>query len=446
VPNTESTIQAAPPKAGPSGRTQVAAWLLILIVVSFLVVRNQRNISSANDNLARGLRMKLIAQEAIAVNASFLANSDSKTRVSSLIQLIANEAREPDERLDAAILAGYIQGPSAMEKYAAGPARNTPAVMADLDVIRTIYDKGTAGLNDTDRERLITRHGYFADLALASGSMADPQARKSIESSAQRILVSVVAMAVGLLVLFLTSIALLVAAVVCWRNGRLRRHLAVPSGSDAVYVEAFAIYLVLFIAIALAASLFNVASLNWNWLAWLILPVVITWIARRSRISGDWRAALGWYSGSGWFREVGAGIAGYVACIPFIAVGLAISAILIRVTGTTPSSSIIRYLHGNMLGLYAIVCVYAPVLEETMFRGALFHYLRGRWSWPMSAALVSLIFAMIHPQGWVAVPALAGIAMVLAGLREWRGTLIAPMAAHAFNNFIAISVALAFFR
>jgi membrane protease YdiL (CAAX protease family) len=51
---------------------------------------------------------------------------------------------------------------------------------------------------------------------------------------------------------------------------------------------------------------------------------------------------------------------------------------------------------------------------------------------------VSVIFAAIHPQGWVAIPVLGGIAMMLAGLREWRGSLIASMTAHAINNGVAV--------
>jgi len=77
-----------------------------------------------------------------------------------------------------------------------------------------------------------------------------------------------------------------------------------------------------------------------------------------------------------------------------------------------------------------------------MFRGVLLHHLRQRWPFLVSAPIVSFIFAMLHPQGWIAVPALVAIAMVLAGLREWRGSLIAPMAAHGFNNFLAVTVAL----
>jgi membrane protease YdiL (CAAX protease family) len=81
-----------------------------------------------------------------------------------------------------------------------------------------------------------------------------------------------------------------------------------------------------------------------------------------------------------------------------------------------------------------------------MFRGALFHHLRRRRPWLVSAPLTALIFAMLHPQGWVTVPALGSIAIVLAGLREWRGSIIAPMAAHALNNFLAVTLAVVLLR
>jgi membrane protease YdiL (CAAX protease family) len=99
-----------------------------------------------------------------------------------------------------------------------------------------------------------------------------------------------------------------------------------------------------------------------------------------------------------------------------------------------------------VFGLYLLVSVFAPVMEETMFRGALFHHLRRRWGWAVSAPIVAFIFAVIHPQGWVAVPVLGSIALVLAALREWRGSLIAPMVAHACNNFIVLTLALAVLR
>ena len=45
-----------------------------------------------------------------------------------------------------------------------------------------------------------------------------------------------------------------------------------------------------------------------------------------------------------------------------------------------------------------------------------------------------MIFAAIHPQGWAAIPVLGCIGFNLAMIRQWRGSLIAPIAAHALNN------------
>jgi membrane protease YdiL (CAAX protease family) len=51
----------------------------------------------------------------------------------------------------------------------------------------------------------------------------------------------------------------------------------------------------------------------------------------------------------------------------------------------------------KLVALYVLVCGFAPVMEETMFRGALFHHLRRRWGWLGSASVVAVIFAIIHP-------------------------------------------------
>jgi membrane protease YdiL (CAAX protease family) len=59
---------------------------------------------------------------------------------------------------------------------------------------------------------------------------------------------------------------------------------------------------------------------------------------------------------------------------------------------------------------------------------------RARLPFIVAALLVAFIFAVIHPQGLAAVPALMGIAIVLAALREWRGSIVAPVVAHAINN------------
>jgi membrane protease YdiL (CAAX protease family) len=64
----------------------------------------------------------------------------------------------------------------------------------------------------------------------------------------------------------------------------------------------------------------------------------------------------------------------------------------------------------------------------------LFGYFRRHVSWIASGILSALLFAMIHPQGWLGAPAIGMIGFTLSALREWRGSLIASMSAHALNN------------
>jgi membrane protease YdiL (CAAX protease family) len=54
--------------------------------------------------------------------------------------------------------------------------------------------------------------------------------------------------------------------------------------------------------------------------------------------------------------------------------------------------------------------------------------------------LVSFVFAAIHPQGWVAIPALMSIAVGMNLLREWRGSLIPSMVVHGLSNGIVVSM------
>ncbi|MGN6728054.1 MAG: CPBP family glutamic-type intramembrane protease [Tepidisphaeraceae bacterium] len=53
-----------------------------------------------------------------------------------------------------------------------------------------------------------------------------------------------------------------------------------------------------------------------------------------------------------------------------------------------------------------------------------------------------MIFASIHPQGWAAIPALASIGLVLALIRQWRGSLVPSMVAHALHNGALLGVVL----
>jgi membrane protease YdiL (CAAX protease family) len=248
----------------------------------------------------------------------------------------------------------------------------------------------------------------------------------------------------------MVSLGLLIAGIVLIVKGRIQSLYVPDPSASAAFLEVFALYLVLFFVVfGLVRRAFGWTNLNWEWLTWLIIPIVMIWAVRQGVTIDKCRMALGWHRGRGWGREIVAGLAGYLAGLVFLALGLVITALLIKLTNASPRNWLAPMLSGNawhVLALYGLVSVFAPVIEETMFRGALFHYLRGRWRWAISATIVTSIFALMHPQGWVAFPALGAIAMVLAALREWRGSIIAPMAAHAFNNFIVLTLALVLLR
>jgi membrane protease YdiL (CAAX protease family) len=89
--------------------------------------------------------------------------------------------------------------------------------------------------------------------------------------------------------------------------------------------------------------------------------------------------------------------------------------------------------------------VAAPLVEETMFRGVFYRHLReatrggGFLLSVLASGLVSgFIFAVIHPQGALAVPVLMGLAFGFAIGREWRGSLLSCMVAHGVHNGILV--------
>jgi hypothetical protein len=190
--------------------------------------------------------------------------------------------------------------------------------------------------------------------------------------------------------------------------------------------------------------LFPNAGLSLTFVLFALLPVAWVYLRLRGVGWGDMMRGLGWYRCPGGFwREVGVGIYGYVAGLPVLALGMLATWYLMKLTGNRATHPITNEPvdhAGQVLQLVLLACVGAPIVEETMFRGALLGHLRARFGWWISAPVVSLIFVAIHPQGWVAIPVLGAIALVLAGLREWRGSLVASMTAHAMNNGVAVAL------
>ena len=97
--------------------------------------------------------------------------------------------------------------------------------------------------------------------------------------------------------------------------------------------------------------------------------------------------------------------------------------------------------------MFLLACVLAPIMEEIAFRGLLYRHLRDAtraWTFGFlfSAFVVCTLFAIVHPQGALAVPLLASLAGGFVLAREWRGTLIPSIIAHGLNNALILTFAI----
>ena len=79
--------------------------------------------------------------------------------------------------------------------------------------------------------------------------------------------------------------------------------------------------------------------------------------------------------------------------------------------------------------------IYAPIVEEAFFRGALYRELRRSLKWFGATVVVAVAFTAVHYVGtWSRLLHLLLIGFVLCVLREWRDSLAAPMVMHLALN------------
>jgi membrane protease YdiL (CAAX protease family) len=172
------------------------------------------------------------------------------------------------------------------------------------------------------------------------------------------------------------------------------------------------------------------------------------------------RRDIGWTSGRLRAAEPLMGVVCYAMAVPLLVVGLIVTLVMMAVATqlgllgevggefdptVAPSHPVVNLVaHGGWLQwvqILLLASVAAPIVEETMFRGVLYAHLRGATqrfgtglSVLASALINGVVFAVIHPQGLLAVPALTAIAVGFSLTREWRGSLIPSMIAHGVHN------------
>ncbi|MCH2139823.1 MAG: CPBP family intramembrane metalloprotease [Phycisphaerales bacterium] len=341
-----------------------------------------------------------------------------------------------------------------------------PVENTELEVLREDLDRLYAGdASQAMRSRIEEQMGWFGKLAVAG--MKDPPERAEALSPFIKpaILLATTMMAVvgGIGLFGLAGLVGLVVLLVAAIKGSLTNHLKALQ-NESVYAETFAIWLIGFQVLMLLAALLGTSlSASWSMLpslaAFLASLGVLLWPLMRGRSWHAVRTEIGWTCGNGVIRECLCGVAGYAMAIPIAAIGLLLTVFLIFVasSGDDGGSSVAHPIVGELadggitlrIQILVLAVIIAPLVEETLFRGLLYRHLRsvtGRWALAWSVVLSSLvsglIFAMIHPQGILAIPALTSLAIAFALAREWRGSLIAPMVMHGLSNGLIMTLLL----
>jgi membrane protease YdiL (CAAX protease family) len=157
-----------------------------------------------------------------------------------------------------------------------------------------------------------------------------------------------------------------------------------------------------------------------------------------------WSDAFGYRA-----RPAYAILVGVLSALAFLPVAKllqhASSVILLRLNWTPHEQEAVEMIRNspqtlNHLALGLIAIVFAPIVEETFFRGILYPALKDAGFRHLAFWGSALLFAVIHLNAPTFLPLLA-LALMLTLLYEWTGNLLACILAHcAFNtiNFLAI--------
>lgn len=288
--------------------------------------------------------------------------------------------------------------------------------------------------------------GFFGLLAArhnfqhSDDSALDSVDREIVSSSSRFARIAAVMMSGAVFVLG-CGFLLLILFLVGWHSGRIQSALSPSALPSHLFFETFTIYLLLMIGAHELGPLLGRRGIYFSIVAQALTPLVACYPLFFGAGARALRDDLGLTGGEGFLKEFGLGPLAYAGAAPLVAVGIGVTLLIVRVTGIEVSSGmhpIVPLIQNGggwrLAPIIATAVIGAPLIEELMFRGFLYRALRSRVGAAASIVISGFFFAGIHPQGILGVPMLAAIGIALAAVREWRGSLVAPVVTHACVN------------
>jgi membrane protease YdiL (CAAX protease family) len=472
-----------------SRNAALAALLVFLFFIATIVWANQsaaQGAAAAAPPPARGLDQLTIMGKIMVRLANFDRAAMSEENLRSFVDQIdtaaggpwragaprepvAGEGRTPVpveaavQRINAAISAAELLGPavgeerlSAMEADDTFPDEGREMIA----LVRRAMDPAES-LTDDERTLLDTRHGWFAELALVVGRDPSDPARAAVLAGAVGLVIWAVAfmlLAVGAVV---GAIASVIYIIVRFSHRRMTPAFVPPLPGGSVYMEMAAIFVLGFILIKLflptIISAANPALATRIMLSaqWLLLLAVL-WPMVRGVSWARTRHDLGWTSGRGIFREIGIGIVSYLAGLPLLIMAMVATIIIVLVRQAVMQSQgqppeqphnpvidlVTRASTLELVFLFVLATCWAPLVEETIFRGALYRHLRAWLGLFAAAILTALLFGLMHGYSVYMLLPVITLGFCFALVREWRGSLVAPMTAHFIHNAVVLAMTL----
>jgi hypothetical protein len=386
-------VPPVPPESTSSRgyrRSVFISWTLILLSVSFMLVAwnvvrpmmKRAHAGTGGENLDLRVAARLAVGSKVMLQrfgGSARPAKPATTRPAQpQLEALESAAKTPVDQLRAAIVAGDVEGAAEsqarLEKIQV--PEDQPALRDDLEALRAIYSGHADEVNETARQALIERHGWFGRLALAYGKPdSDPQRAELIEPATRAVitLYVVVLVVLGALV---GGVVLFIVATILRATGRVRPLFepVVPLVPRPVFLEAFAMFMfVFFIVLNLAiALLVKSPNMGHSMIGTLLLPLALAWSVWRGATWGETRLGFGWHLGPGLggfrvVREMALGIVGYVTGLPLLAIAVLVSVRLSRWAGVSPTHPIIEELSRGgwrVVQIYVGACIWAPVMEE----------------------------------------------------------------------------------
>ncbi len=479
---------APTPARAPIRGQALLAWIAIVAIVLGVINQNLPRPAIAGET-GKGTPNLLLREflSKIYVAAPEASKASGEANVRTTRENMAQRANELnhgnlDERLTSLIALADLAGPKfavqGIDQIVADAKKAnidfSPTDKLRIDILTRLYtdyvDKRPSAptVSPDERASLITAYGWLGELALAPERPdAPPDAsRKRVLAEANATLTAfvffiifIVAVAgVGVVGLFLMAILAL--------RGRWKSQLGTAVPYHAIYAETFALWLAALFALLRFLPPLTSAFLPFPLIASLAMILslgMLAWPVWRGIAWKQVRQDIGLTLGTQPLLEPIYGVTTYINTMPIGLVGGIVTLMLLFGLAPKPSEGnnpfvtspmvahpVLQQLAkgspSDILPYFVLLSVCAPIVEEVFFRGVLYRHLRDATrAWKIGAfasmVVVSLIFAAVHPQGIVAIPALAALGFGYNLTREWRGTLLPGMIAHGINNAVALAFA-----